>query len=204
VPETPATAGMIGAEQLALMRPGSYLINNSRGTVVDLDALAAAIRSSHIAGAAVDVFPVEPASNADRFISPLQGLPNVILTPHVGGSTEEAQERIGAEVARKIVEYSDVGSTLGAVNFPQVQLQPRPSGTRFIHVQRNVPGMLRRLNDVFASRNLNIAAQNYQTDGEIGYVVMEADPIGEVAREILEEIRQLDGTIRARLLYERG
>ncbi len=204
VPETPATAGMIGAAQLAMMRPGSYLINNSRGTVVDLDALAAAIRSGHIAGAAVDVFPVEPASNTERFVSPLQGLPNVILTPHVGGSTEEAQERIGAEVARKIVEYSDVGSTLGAVNFPQVQLQPRPSGTRFIHVQRNVPGMLRRLNDVFASRNLNIAAQNYQTDGEVGYVVMEADPIGEVAREILEEIRQLDGTIRARLLYERG
>jgi len=204
VPETPATEGMIGAAEIAMMRPGSYLINNSRGTVVDLDALAAAIRSGHIAGAAVDVFPVEPASNGERFVSPLQGLPNVILTPHVGGSTEEAQERIGAEVARKLVEYSDVGTTMGAVNFPQVQLPSRSSGTRFIHVQRNVPGMLRRLNDVFASRDINIAAQNYQTDGEVGYVVMEADPVGEVAREILEEIRSLDGTIRARLLYERG
>jgi D-3-phosphoglycerate dehydrogenase len=202
VPETPQTAGMIGAEQIAMMRPGSYLINNSRGTVVDLDALAAALRSGHLAGAAVDVFPVEPASNKERFISPLQGLPNVILTPHVGGSTEEAQERIGSEVARKIIDYSDIGSTVGAVNFPQVQLQPRLSGTRFIHVQRNVPGMLRRLNDVFANRNLNIAAQNYQTDGEIGYVVMEADPVGEVSVEILREIRELEGTIRARLLYE--
>ncbi|KPF63191.1 3-phosphoglycerate dehydrogenase [Bosea sp. AAP35] len=204
VPETPQTAGMIGAEQLAAMNPGSYLINNSRGTVVDLDALASALRSGHLAGAAVDVFPVEPASNADRFVSPLQGLPNVILTPHVGGSTEEAQERIGAEVARKLLDYSDVGSTVGAVNFPQVQLTPRPVGTRFIHVQRNVPGMLRRLNDVFANRHVNIAAQNYQTDGEIGYVVMEAESIGADARDILREIRELDGTIRARLLYHRA
>lgn len=203
VPETPQTAGMIGAEQIAAMNPGSYLINNSRGTVVDLDALAAALKSGHLAGAAVDVFPVEPTSNSDRFVSPLQGLPNVILTPHVGGSTEEAQERIGAEVARKLIDYSDVGSTVGAVNFPQVQLAARAVGTRFIHVQRNVPGMLRRLNDVFAARNVNIAAQNYQTDGEIGYVVMEAESIGADARDILREIRALDGTIRARLLYER-
>jgi D-3-phosphoglycerate dehydrogenase len=203
VPETPQTAGMIGAEQIAAMNPGSYLINNSRGTVVDLDALAAALKSGHLAGAAVDVFPVEPASNSERFVSPLQGLPNVILTPHVGGSTEEAQERIGAEVARKLIDYSDVGSTVGAVNFPQVQLAARAVGTRFIHVQRNVPGMLRRLNDVFAARNVNIAAQNYQTDGEIGYVVMEAESIGADARDILREIRALDGTIRARLLYER-
>jgi D-3-phosphoglycerate dehydrogenase len=203
VPETPQTHGMIGAEQIAAMKPGAYLINNSRGTVVDLDALAAALRSGHLAGAAVDVFPVEPASNAERFVSPLQGLPNVILTPHVGGSTEEAQERIGAEVARKLIDYSDIGSTVGAVNFPQVQLTPRPAGTRFIHVQRNVPGMLRRLNDVFASREVNISAQNYQTDGEIGYVVMEADSIGADARDILREIRGIDGTIRARLLYQR-
>ena len=204
VPETPQTHGMIGAQQIAAMNPGSYLINNSRGTVVDLDALASALKSGHLAGAAVDVFPVEPASNNDRFVSPLQGLANVILTPHVGGSTEEAQERIGAEVARKLVDYSDVGSTVGAVNFPQVQLAPRAVGTRFIHVQRNVPGMLRRLNDVFASRDVNIAAQNYQTDGEIGYVVMEAESIGAGARDILREIRALDGTIRARLLYQRA
>ena len=204
VPETPQTAGMIGAAQVAKMKKGAYLINNSRGTVVDLDAVAAALRSGHLAGAAVDVFPVEPASNAERFVTPLQGLSNVILTPHIGGSTEEAQERIGAEVARKLVDYSDVGSTVGAVNFPQVQLPARPIGTRFIHVQRNVPGMLRRLNDVFANRQVNIAAQNYQTDGEVGYVVMEADGVSSAeARDILKDIRALDGTIRARLLYQR-
>jgi D-3-phosphoglycerate dehydrogenase len=202
VPETPATHGLMGEAQIRTMKRGSYLINNSRGTVVDLDAAAAALKDGHLAGVAVDVFPVEPASNTERFVSPLQGLDNVILTPHIGGSTEEAQERIGAEVARKLLDYSDVGSTVGAVNFPQVQLPPRPSGTRFIHVQRNAPGMLGRLNDVFSRRHINIAAQYYQTDGEIGYVVMEADGVGSVTRDILAEIRALDGTIRARLLYE--
>ena len=204
VPETPQTAGMIGAEQIARMKPGAYLINNARGTVLDLDALAVALTEGRLAGAAVDVFPVEPASNAERFVSPLQGLANVILTPHVGGSTEEAQERIGAEVARKLIDYSDVGSTVGAVNFPQVQIPARTSGTRFIHVQRNVPGMLRRLNDVFANRQVNIAAQNYHTDGEVGYAVIEADGLSSAdARDVLREIRALDGTIRARLLYQR-
>ena len=204
VPETPQTHGMIGAAQIARMKPGGYLINNSRGTVVDLGALAAALKEGRLAGAAVDVFPVEPASNAERFVSPLQGCANVILTPHIGGSTEEAQERIGAEVARKLVDYSDVGATVGAVNFPQVQIPVRANGTRFIHVQRNVPGMLRRLNDVFANRQVNIAAQNYHTDGEVGYAVIEADGVSSTeARDILREIRALDGTIRARLLYQR-
>jgi D-3-phosphoglycerate dehydrogenase len=203
VPETPETHGMIGATEIAQMKKGAYLINNSRGTVVDLDALAASLREGHLRGAAVDVFPVEPSSNTAPFSSPLQGLENVILTPHVGGSTEEAQERIGAEVARKLVDYSDIGSTTGAVNFPQVLLPPRLTGTRFIQVQRNVPGMLGRLNEVFARRGINIAAQYYQTDGEIGYVVMEADAAGAVAPAILEEIRGLEGTLRARLLYDR-
>ena len=204
VPETPATHGMIGAAELALMRPGAFFINNSRGTVVDLEALATALRENRLAGAAIDVFPVEPASNAERFASPLQGIANVILTPHVGGSTEEAQERIGAEVARKLIDYSDTGATVGAVNFPQVQLPPRPSGTRFMQVQRNVPGMLQRLNDIFARRHVNIAAQYYQTDGEIGYVVIEADEAGVEADVMLAEIRDLDGTIRARIIYERA
>jgi D-3-phosphoglycerate dehydrogenase / 2-oxoglutarate reductase len=204
VPETPATHGMIGAAEIRAMKRGSCLINNSRGTVVDLDALAAALREGHLRGAAVDVFPVEPASNAEAFRSPLQGLDNVILTPHVGGSTEEAQERIGAEVARKLVDYSDIGATLGAVNFPQVQLPPRPTGTRYIHVHRNVPGMLGRLNEAFARRGLNIAAQYLQTDGEIGYVVLEADGGGPEREALLDEIRTLDGTIRARLLYQRS
>ena len=204
VPETPATQGMIGAAEIAAMKKGCYLINNSRGTVVDLEALAVSLKSGHIGGAAIDVFPVEPSSNADAFVSPLQGLGNVILTPHVGGSTEEAQERIGAEVARKFVEYSDVGSTTGAVNFPQVQLSPRPAGTRFIQVQRNLPGELGRLNEIFAQHKVNIAAQSYQTDGDLGYVVLDAEGKVEDAGEILDRIRGLSGTIRARILHRRS
>ena len=203
VPETPSTLGMIGAAQIASMKKGSFLINNSRGTVVDLAALAAALKSGHLGGAAIDVFPVEPSSNKDKFVSPLQGLDNVILTPHVGGSTEEAQERIGAEVARKFVEYSDVGSTTGAVNFPQVQLSPRPAGTRFIQVQRNLPGELGRLNEIFAQHKVNIAAQSYQTDGDLGYVVLDAEGAVADAAEILTRIRSLSGTIRARILHRR-
>lgn len=203
VPETPSTFGMIAAPQLAKMKPGAFLINNSRGTVVDIDALAASLRSGHLRGAAIDVFPEEPASNADRFSSPLQGIENVILTPHVGGSTEEAQERIGSEVARKFVDFSDIGTTFGAVNFPQVQLPPRATGTRFIQVQQNLPGMLGKLNAVFAKRGLNIAAQYYQTDGEIGYVVLETDETTRNARAALDEIRMLEGTLRTRLIYER-
>jgi D-3-phosphoglycerate dehydrogenase len=203
VPENPSTTGMIGAAEIAAMKPGAYLINNSRGTVVDLEALAAALRDGRLRGAAIDVFPVEPASKIDRFQSPLQGLDNVILTPHVGGSTEEAQERIGAEVARKLIDYGDAGSTLGAVNFPQVQLPVRSAGTRFLHVQRNVPGMLGRLNEVFARHGINIAAQHYQTDGEIGCVILETDEKGDDPAAILAEIGKLDGTVRARLLPSR-
>ena len=204
VPETPATNGMIGAPEIAQMKDGAILINNARGTVVDLDALASALREKKLAGAAIDVFPSEPSSNADKFASPLQGLDNVILTPHVGGSTEEAQERIGAEVARKLVEYSDVGSTVGAVNFSQVQLSPRPAGTRFIQVQRNLPGELGRLNEVFARHKVNIAAQYYETAGDLGYVVLDADGTVTDAEAIVKEIRALPGTIRARMLYRRA
>ena len=204
VPETPETQGMIGEREIRLMKPGACFINNSRGTVVDLEALAAALGDKHLSGAAVDVFPVEPSSNAEKFVNPLQGLDNVILTPHIGGSTEEAQERIGTEVARKLVEYSDVGSTTGAVNFPQVQLSPRPAGTRFIQVQRNLPGELGRLNDVFARAKVNIAAQHYETTGDLGYVVLDADgPVAE-AEAIVKEIRALPGTIRARMLYRKS
>lgn len=200
VPETDATRNMIGADALRAMKPGSYLINNARGNVVDIDALANALESGHLAGAAIDVFPTEPSSNADSFVSKLQGLDNVILTPHVGGSTEEAQERIGEEVARKLIEYSDVGSTVGAVNFPQVQLPSTPSGTRFIQVQRNLPGELGRLNEVFAKHQVNIAAQYYQTDSEIGYVVLDADGSVPNVDLVVQDIRRLPGTIRARVL----
>jgi D-3-phosphoglycerate dehydrogenase len=202
VPETPATAGMIGAAELRLMKPGSYLINNSRGTVVDLEALAKALREGHLAGAAIDVFPVEPSSNAERFQTPLQGLKNVILTPHIGGSTEQAQDRIGREVARKMLDYFSSGSTMGAVNFPQVQLQARSTGARFSHVHRNVPGMLRRLNEIFVQRDINIIAQYLETDREVGYVVLDADLTGHDSHGLLDDIRALDGTIRARLVYE--
>jgi D-3-phosphoglycerate dehydrogenase len=203
VPQTPATHGMIGAKEIRAMKPGACLINNSRGTVVDLDALAAALREGHLRGAAVDVFPVEPGANGEPFKTPLQGLPNVILTPHIGGSTEEAQSRIGAEVARKLVEYSDTGSTVGAVNFPQVQLPPRPTGIRYMHIHHNVPGLMGRLNDVFSRRRVNIAAQYLQTDGELGYVVVDAEVPPDQSSALLGEIKGIEGTIRARLLYER-
>ncbi|MGJ4900706.1 phosphoglycerate dehydrogenase [Bradyrhizobium sp. HKCCYLRH2060] len=202
VPETPATANMIGERQIRHMKDGAYLINNSRGTVVDIEALASALREGKLSGAAVDVFPVEPASNADPFVSPLQGLPNVILTPHVGGSTEEAQDRIGGEVARKLIDYSDVGSTFGAVNFPQVQLPARPTGTRFIHVHRNVPGVLRQVNDAVSRHNINILAQYLQTDPEVGYVVLETDVVGGEGEALLSELRAVEGTIRVRVLYD--
>ncbi|MCJ2127126.1 phosphoglycerate dehydrogenase [Methylobacterium sp. J-077] len=204
VPETPATHGLMNAERIRSMKPGAYLINNSRGTVVDLEALARALREGHLGGAAIDVFPVEPTSNAERFVSPLQGLPNVILTPHVGGSTEEAQDRIGAEVARKLVEYAQTGSTLGAVNFPQVQLPPRLSGARFLHVHRNVPGVLGKINTIFSSRSLNIDAQYLQTDGDFGYVVVDASVQRPEAEAVLQALRGIDGTVRARHLVPRA
>ncbi len=201
VPDTAQTRGMIGAAEIAKMKDGAYLINNARGTVVDIDALAQALKSGKLAGAAIDVFPKEPGSNKEAFASPLQGLDNVILTPHVGGSTEEAQERIGEEVARKLVDYSDIGTTVGAVNFPQVQLPPRPAGTRFLQVQKNLPGELGRLNEVFARHGVNIAGQYYQTEGVIGYVVLDAEGAIAESEEILADIRALDGTVRARLVH---
>ncbi len=199
VPETAETQNMMGERQIRHMKPGACLINNSRGTVVDLEALAAAIKDKHLRGAAVDVFPVEPSSNAEKFVTPLQGLDNVILTPHVGGSTEEAQERIGTEVARKFVDFTDNGSTTGAVNFPQVLLPPRSSGVRFIHVHRNEPGGLGRLNEAFARRKVNVAAQYCQTDSEIGYVVVDVEGAVQDAQGMLAEIRAIPGTICARL-----
>ena len=201
VPETPATAGMIGAPEIAAMKPGAYLINNSRGNVVDLGALRDALVSGHLLGAAIDVFPAEPAGAAEPFVTPLQGLPNVILTPHIGGSTGEAQERIGEEVARKLIEHSDSGSTMGTVNFPQVQLPLRPAATRYIHTHHNVPGMLGRINGVFSSRQMNIAGQYLQTDAEIGYVVVETQSDAG-CEDCLAELRSLEGTIRARLIRQ--
>ena len=200
VPETPDTEGMIGEREIALMRKDAILINNARGTLLDVDALATALREKRLHGAAVDVFPTEPSSNNERFTTPLQNVPNVILSPHIGGSTSEAQSRIGEEVARKLIDYSDVGTTVGATNFPQVQLPRTPTGTRYMHVHRNVPGLLFRIIDVFSKRNHNIAAQYLQTAGDLGYVVIDAE--GESDEDaVLGDLRKIDGTIRARLLY---
>lgn len=204
VPETPETIGMIGAAEIAAMKRGAILINNARGRILDLEALAEALRSGHLLGAAVDVFPREPKRNGDPFSSPLQGLPNVILTPHIGGSTQEAQERIGQEVARKLVDYSDTGSTLGAVAFPQVQLPARPTGARWTHIHRDAPGILSRINESFGRRGLNITAQHYQTYADLGYVVVESVEARDQAEAILAELRALPGTLRARLIYERS
>jgi len=200
VPDTPETRNMFGRDQIAKMKKGAFLINNARGKVVDIDALADALSSGHLGGAAIDVFPVEPKSNKDEFISPLRGLDNVILTPHVGGSTEEAQARIGEEVSKRLVEYSDVGSTIGAVSFPQVQLPKGTEVTRFIQVHHNAPGAMRTLNDLFTRHDLNICAQYLQSYQEIGYVVVDIDSQVEDPVKILEEIRDLPNTIRARLL----
>ncbi len=199
VPETPQTRNMIGEAELAAMRPGGFLVNASRGTVVDIEALEQALERGHIAGAALDVFPVEPKSNDDEFVSPLRRFDNVILTPHVGGSTQEAQENIAIEVAQKLVRYSDNGSTASAVNFPQVALPDNRSYRRIMHIHRNVPGVLEAINHIFSARGVNIAAQYLQTSPRIGYVVMDVE-VPE-ADALLDELKGIEGTVRARLLY---
>jgi D-3-phosphoglycerate dehydrogenase len=201
VPETPATKNLIGRTQLAHMKKGSHLINAARGTVVDIDALAHALETKHLAGAALDVFPVEPKGNDEEFVSPLRKFDNVILTPHIGGSTVEAQANIGVEVAEKLIRYSNNGSTVTAVNFPEVTL-PEHAGTgkcRLLHIHRNVPGVLAHINEKFGRRGVNISAQYLQTNEHIGYLVMDVDAAAsEVA---IDELQTVTGTIRARLLY---
>ncbi|AZG72057.1 phosphoglycerate dehydrogenase [Shewanella livingstonensis] len=199
VPETPQTKDMFAKAEFAQMRQGSFFINASRGTVVDIDDLAHALKSEHIAGAAIDVFPVEPKSNDDEFVSPLRGLDNVLLTPHIGGSTAEAQENIGIEVAGKLVKYSDNGSTLSAVNFPEVSLAQHSGTSRLLHIHQNRPGVLIKINQAFSEKGINIAAQYLQTTAEIGYVVMEVD--SDQAEEALVELKSIEGTIRARVLF---
>ena len=199
VPETPDTKNMMGAEQIARMKKGSFLINASRGTVVDIDALAAALESKHILGAAIDVFPVEPKGNEGDFQSPLIRFENVLLTPHIGGSTGEAQESIGREVASKLIRYSSNGSTQSAVNFPEVSLPAHPGLCRILHIHRNVPGMLTRINERLSNAGINIASQYLQTNQHVGYVVVDVENEG--SAEALHEISDLEGTIRARVLY---
>ena len=201
VPETPRTAMMIGAAELARMRKGAALINASRGTVVNIDALAESLRSDHLSGAAVDVFPLEPKANAEAFVSPLIGMDNVILTPHIGGSTLEAQDNIGIEVAAKLVRYSDNGSTLSAVNFPEVTLPEHPHSRRLLHIHRNMPGMLSRINEIFSERNINIDGQYLQTNANIGYVVADVSTTESQAAELKQALAAIPGTLRTRVLY---
>jgi D-3-phosphoglycerate dehydrogenase / 2-oxoglutarate reductase len=201
VPETPATKDMIGAEEFARMKKGAVFINASRGTVVDIPALAAALKSKHLAGAAVDVFPVEPKGNDDKFASELLGMDNVILTPHVGGSTLEAQENIGLEVSAKLIRYSDNGSTLSAVNFPEVSLPEHTGSSRLLHIHENRPGMLTQINNAFSETGVNIDAQYLQTTGQVGYVVIDVDAAEDQARALRDRLAAIAGTLRTRLLY---
>jgi D-3-phosphoglycerate dehydrogenase len=193
---------MIGAAQLARMKNGALLINASRGTVVDIDALVEALKSQRFAGAGMDVFPVEPKTAGDEFISPLRSMDNVILTPHVGGSTEEAQQNIGLEVAEKLIKYSDNGSTISAVNFPEVALPEHPGKHRILHIHRNQPGVLSAINAVFSGEKINIAGQYLQTNSKIGYVVIDVET-GERAAslKVKRKLEKVPGTIRTRILY---
>ncbi len=199
VPETPETKNMMGADEFARMKPGAIFINAARGTVVEIDALCSALESKHIAGAAIDVFPVEPKTNNDPFESPLMQYDNVLLTPHIGGSTQEAQENIGLEVAGKLVKYSDNGSTLSAVGFPEVSLPELRECSRLLHIHQNRPGILNQITAIFADDGINIAAQFLQTGPEIGYVVIDVET--EHAPQALQKLKAIEGTIRARILH---
>ena len=199
VPETKQTQNMIGAKELGMMKDGAILMNAARGTIIDIDALVDALKSGKLAGAAIDVFPVEPKSNDDLFESPLTQFDNVILTPHVGGSTQEAQQNIGIEVAGKLAKYSDNGSTLSAVNFPEVSLPEHTDRSRLLHIHKNAPGVLTQINQAFAQKGLNIAAQYLQTNENIGYVVIDVET--DHAEEAFEQLQKIDGTIKTRILH---
>ncbi len=199
VPETASTKLMIGEKEVSYMKKGSIFMNASRGTVADLGAVAEAIKAGNLSGAAVDVFPVEPKGNNEEFVSPLRGLDNVILTPHIGGSTMEAQENIGVEVAEKLVKFSDVGTTIAAVNFPEVALPAQADNHRILHIHENRPGVLSRINAIFSEHGINITGQYLRTTEKLGYMVMDVDAeTGELA---LEKVKEVDGTIKARVLF---
>jgi len=202
VPANDQTKNMITATELAKMKKGAHLINAARGNVIVIEDLAAALESGHLAGAAIDVFPIEPAGKDEQFESPLRGMSNVILTPHIGGSTQEAQENIGIEVADKLITYSDNGSTLGAVNFPEVSLPVKDrTHTRFMHIHRNVPGVLLKINDVFARRGINISGQYLRSEGGVGYVVVEVDEEIKPGEGVRKELSAIEGTLRVRFLF---
>jgi D-3-phosphoglycerate dehydrogenase / 2-oxoglutarate reductase len=198
VPGGAATTNMMTAERLDVMKPAAVLINASRGGVVDIDALNAALREKRLAGAALDVFPAEPKNEKEEFISPLRGLDNVILTPHIGGSTEEAQENIGREVADKLARFLKAGTTRWAVNFPEISHVEKEAKSRILHVHRNEPGVIARMNADFAQAGLNIVAQHLQTRGPIGYVITDVDAV--ISRDLLDQLRGEPATIRCELV----
>jgi D-3-phosphoglycerate dehydrogenase len=199
VPLTELTDGMMNEERLAAMREGSFLINTSRGPVVEQEALAQALASGHLAGAAVDVFPVEPRTQDARLDSPLVDIPDAVLTPHIGGATLEAQEKIGREVAAKLVAYTDRGATVAAVNFPNLSLPEHRNAHRILHIHRNVPGILRQVNAAVAEENINVMSQYLETRGGVGYVVLDIEK-GPSTR-LFNRLREIEGTLRARILY---
>jgi len=199
VPETPQTRDMISSKQLKAMKKGAHLINASRGTVVVISDLVDALKSKHLAGCAIDVFPEEPSSNKEKFLSPLQNLPNVILTPHIGGSTEEAQYAIGIEVAESFRRYLKIGSTSGAVNFPNVDLPVKSGTTRILNVHRNEPGVLGEINGIISKEGANIEAQFLSTDDKIGYMVMDLS-FPHVQR-LADQIQGLSRSVRTRVVY---
>ncbi len=199
VPETAQTRGMISTREVGLMKRGACLLNASRGTVVDIDALAAGVKSGHLGGAAIDVFPEEPETNSDGFVTPLQTLPNVVMTPHIGGSTAEAQEAIGREVGSTLIKFVNAGVTAGAVNFPNVDSPLTPGKHRILNVHKNVPGVLRDINHIVSDKGANIAAQVLATDASIGYLVMDIDQA--VSLDVKNAIAALKTSLKTRILY---
>ncbi len=199
VPETPLTKNMIHKNNLKLFKKGSFLINYARGEVVDLDALAKALKEQHLSGAAVDVYPIEPEKNGDNFTSPLQGLSNVILTPHIGGSTEEAQQNIGEDVSNKLYQYLELGITYGSHTIPVLSLPPLETAHRILHIHKNVPGVLSAINTTLSKHNINIVGQYLKTNDEIGYVVLDIDK--KLSNKALELLKNIKETIKVRMLY---
>lgn len=199
VPETQQTKNMINKTTLRQFKKGAVLINYARGEVVDLDALSKFMQEGHILGAAIDVFPVEPEKNGDRFQTPLQQLPNVLLTPHIGGSTEEAQQNIGEDVSNKLYQFLEMGITTGSHTVPPLSLPPQEGTHRILHVHRNVPGVLSAINGELSKYNINILAQYLKTNDDIGYVVLDVDKkISNQAFQLLKEVKE---TIKTRLVY---
>ena len=199
VPETAQTKNLINKNVLKQFKKGSILINYARGEVVDLDALAKALQEGHLSGAAIDVFPWEPEKNGDKFTSPLQGLSNVILTPHIGGSTEEAQENIGEDVSNKMFNYLERGITIGSHSVPPISLPPVEGAHRILHIHKNVPGVLSTINTQLSKHGINIVGQYLKTNDEIGYVVLDVDK--KLSKQALDLLKDAKETIKVRMLY---